>query len=354
MIKKIEIKNFQSHKTSVLEFDAGVNVIIGESDAGKSAIVKALNWCVNNRPGGDAFRSEWGGDTEVSIYVDNLIVTRLKKGMSINQYKVIHICNGKEQIYEGFGQSVPEEIQKIFNMPDLNFQYQIDSPFMLANTSGEVAKYFNKIANLEEIDKTLLGADREKRKHEKQINTFNYQISEYNERILKYKYLDKILIKYNGIEKLYIDYEKIENDLFALNKKIDDISGIEHVLNKFKNIDKVEIEIEQAQSFIDAIEKSDNTIEKLFKISSSIKKKKIKVKEFNLLLSGEKEVVLIEKLVKEVKDKINELHIISDLIYSIDILENEIKLFEKTYKQLETQFNELFPDVCPLCGSKIK
>jgi len=71
MIKQLTIKNFQSHKKTKLEFSDGVNIIIGQSDSGKTAIIRALNWVVNNKPSGDSFRSHWGGDTNVEITMED-------------------------------------------------------------------------------------------------------------------------------------------------------------------------------------------------------------------------------------------------------------------------------------------
>ena len=67
MIQSLHIKNLQSHKDSHLDFCEGVNVIVGPSDSGKSAILRALRWIVKNRPQGDVLRSHWGGETEASI-----------------------------------------------------------------------------------------------------------------------------------------------------------------------------------------------------------------------------------------------------------------------------------------------
>ena len=48
MIKSLHIQNFQSHKKTTLKFHKGINVVIGQSDSGKSAIIRALNWTINN------------------------------------------------------------------------------------------------------------------------------------------------------------------------------------------------------------------------------------------------------------------------------------------------------------------
>jgi DNA repair exonuclease SbcCD ATPase subunit len=76
MIKRIEIKNFQAHKNTEIDFDPGVNVISGASDAGKSSIFRALLWVITNRPSGDSIKN-WDckkdDTTEVRIGLSDLI-----------------------------------------------------------------------------------------------------------------------------------------------------------------------------------------------------------------------------------------------------------------------------------------
>ncbi|MFR9297315.1 MAG: AAA family ATPase, partial [Aedoeadaptatus pacaensis] len=43
-IEKIILVNFQSHVYSELSLSRGVNVIVGPSDSGKTAIMRALRW----------------------------------------------------------------------------------------------------------------------------------------------------------------------------------------------------------------------------------------------------------------------------------------------------------------------
>ena len=42
MIKKLHLKNCQSHKDSLLEFSPRLNVFVGDTDSGKSAIIRGL------------------------------------------------------------------------------------------------------------------------------------------------------------------------------------------------------------------------------------------------------------------------------------------------------------------------
>ena len=62
MISGLLLKNFQSHKKTILHFHPGVNAIIGKSNSGKTAILRALYWIIYNRPSGISFVSFWNRD----------------------------------------------------------------------------------------------------------------------------------------------------------------------------------------------------------------------------------------------------------------------------------------------------
>ena len=64
-IKRVTLENFQSHKHSVIDFDEQLNVIVGPSDSGKSAIIRGIKWVLYNEPTGDYFIKE--GSTECSV-----------------------------------------------------------------------------------------------------------------------------------------------------------------------------------------------------------------------------------------------------------------------------------------------
>ena len=55
MIKQINIKNFQSHKDSTLEFSEDVTAIVGLNNHGKSVVFRALQKCIRDIPNGTSF-----------------------------------------------------------------------------------------------------------------------------------------------------------------------------------------------------------------------------------------------------------------------------------------------------------
>src|SRR5437868_1166338 len=119
MLRALQLKGFQSHKLSRLEFVPGVNILIGDTNSGKSSIIRALYWLVNNRPSGQSFIN--GKECSVSIETDKGSVTRCR--LPFNGYLV------NDTKFTAIGTSVPSEVVEILNLSDINFQLQLAPHF---------------------------------------------------------------------------------------------------------------------------------------------------------------------------------------------------------------------------------
>lgn len=150
MIESILIDNFQCHTSFVLDFDSKVNCIVGSSDQGKSAILRALRWNLCNSIRGDDFITHGFDSCRVVVRIDDKKITR-KIGKGGNSYQI-----DKEEPYKAFGSTVPESIANLLNLDEsLNFQGQLDPPFWFWLSPGEVSRQLNRIVDLERIDNVL-------------------------------------------------------------------------------------------------------------------------------------------------------------------------------------------------------
>lgn len=163
MIEKIEIHNFQSHKATVLELDAKVNTLQGNSDCGKSAVLRALQWLIFN-PAGDYFISDWArkGKTqtapcEVIVYANGHKIVR-RRDKDFNGYYL------DDEMFEATRNTVPKKISDILNLGEVNVQRQLDPPFLLSMSAGEVSRYINNLVNLTRIDTWTSAANSRERK----------------------------------------------------------------------------------------------------------------------------------------------------------------------------------------------
>ena len=147
MIEKIQVQNFQKHDRLRVAFDPAVTTIVGPSDTGKSALLRAIRWLTFNRPLGDGFKRHGEELCSVKLWVDGKLVER-KKSRSKNTYSI----DGKQ--LSAVGTDVPDEVRDLLNLTPDNFQGQHDPPFWFSLTAGEVAKRLNSVVDLEVIDRS--------------------------------------------------------------------------------------------------------------------------------------------------------------------------------------------------------
>ena len=66
---QIQLRNFQGHKATNIELSDAINVLCGDTDAGKSSIIRALYWVCFNRPTGDGYIRKGADSMSVSINI---------------------------------------------------------------------------------------------------------------------------------------------------------------------------------------------------------------------------------------------------------------------------------------------
>lgn len=162
-LTRLVLRNFQRHRRLVLSLDPKVTTIIGDTDAGKSAVLRALRWACRNKPNGADFVRHGQKRCRVLVRTAEHKIER-RRGKT-NSY----LLDGSE--LKAFGSDVPFPVQKVLRLTDLNFQLQHDSPFWFALSAGELAQRLNEIVNLSKIDSfhKRIRAGRSKAKTEEEV-----------------------------------------------------------------------------------------------------------------------------------------------------------------------------------------
>jgi len=349
VIKSIRLENFQAHKETVLELHPGVNVIAGSSNSGKSSILRALNWAVYNRPSGDAFVSHWArddkgnqkGDTSVTLTLDNGTIERRKSKSTKNTYKV------NETVLEAIGLDVPEEVSKALNFTEVNTQRQHDAPFLLSDSPGEVARFFNKIVHFDAIDQYLSSLESKKRKAKADAENAKKNAERIKEELEKYtwvkqaeKLIDRIANKEIELSLLSVDADTLDREITKYGEAEDLIEAVQGTL---KEAGRIVAKLDEAMLLASQIGKA------LPALQDSIEEHH----RTSLVLEASQEVDYAEKLCRKVERKIGLYNDLDkqarDLRHMIDAHAVTQDILAGTAKELKALEAEL-PDVCPLCG----
>lgn len=348
MLRTLSIKNFQSHKDSTLEFHPNVNVIVGLSDSGKSAIIRSLRWLIWNRPSGDSIRSKWGGETSVHLETDTDKIVRWRHDYE-NAYRF-----NTQMDFKAIKSDVPEEIVKALNISEINLQRQLDAPFLLSSTPGEVAQHFNRVANLDKIDTSIQKINGQIRELTNTIKFTEQQIEKQKEELKQFEHLEKFEMDVEVLEELDKRRTNKLRDLSRLKtlflniqykqKEIDDASGIL----------KLEPEVNKILQLFERVKDLSSTCSTLQTDIKELKTIEQEFEEAKKLLSLETYVNNLLRLysnVDTVKSQRIALNNTLSQLNNINVLLTK-KTAEIARKQAE--FKKGMGKVCILCGQPIK
>jgi len=360
MITSIEIKNFLSHKDSRLELSPGVNVIVGATDSGKSVIIRALKWLITNRPRGESFRSNWGGDTEVKVSIGKYLVSRGKKGQN-NYYSIIDSISfvpdkALESVYKAIGTEVPEEIQKVLNLNSINLQSQFESHFLLSKSPGEVATHFNKVAHLNTIDIGLGNIQTGINKLNNELNNCDIEASDLLESLDEYKDLDKFEKAVEQVEKAEKFIISIAISIDVLEDWIGEYTSVCHEIddNTF-NEDHIKLINEVVQMFKESrvLEGTSINLDFEIQIGNGIV---AEIEAFEDVVSMEKQVDPLQQIFKEITNMTEEKFNLEKIVDRLKLENDIVKTTKRNLEGYEKEYHKVIGlgKTCPVCGNKIK
>lgn len=300
MLTSLRLHDFQKHRDLTIQFGQ-VTTIIGPSDAGKSAVLRALRWLCLNRPAGEGYirfgtKAAWS-----RVEVDGTRIVR-RRGPGANLYVL------GEQELRAFGSEVPDLIAGLLNLDDVNFQGQHDAPFWFSLTPGQVARELNRIVNLERIDRT-------QRHLQKKLTEARHGLGFAKERLAKAVQEQKRLAWVGEASK---EWERIEERASTIARVRSTIDGIRDLSRRVRTLES---------SVNRALEIGEGAGLELQRIGERQER----------MRQREKEWADLGKLVKEIERKADEVWVLND-----------------RSKRLEKERKRIGGKTCPLCGQVIR
>ena len=375
-IKTLEIKNFQSHSHTVINFDEGINLVTGTSNAGKSAINRAIVWALANKPRGDYFIKNGAFYASVKItFQDDAQLLRVR-GVDDNFVRIKH-PDGRTEKYERFGNGeYPEEVKKFLSIPRENealgviFYAEQMSPLFLLNLStADLPRAIGYLAGsdiMESAGSSMLsesraikrdqdGITKEIKQNDKELKNF----SDLNEKFQLLKIvndkLDQIKLK-ESLESKLNDYsakfdsinlniKRINDNIAILDNKIvfnNEISNIKADIHKYKSLKELLDIVNEKQNNIASVNLKLN---KSFLFFKTYKQQDLKNLKNNILTYTQ--LLTMKQSYNKLS---NDIDNINNNITNIEEKESKLKKEFIIMKQqlLDANF------ICKECGQKLK
>ncbi|MFC7441527.1 AAA family ATPase [Laceyella putida] len=210
--KRLVIENFQSHQHTTIDFSDGLNVFVGPSDSGKSAILRAIRWVLFNVPRGSDYIRSGAKECRVSLtFADGTEVVRVRSS-SINRY-ILRKPGEEERVFEGFGNTVPQEIVDVHRIEPIkldqkelyvHFGTQLESPFLLFESNQNKAKTIGRISGAHLIDNALKKASSDRQQMNAEIKRLEQTRDEINEKLQPYENIAELEEQVARAEEAYL------------------------------------------------------------------------------------------------------------------------------------------------------
>lgn len=343
-INKIILENFQSHKYSELEFDEGLNAIIGSTDSGKTAIFRALKWALYNEPQGDYFVREGEDYVSVKVFFDSGIVVNRYRKKNKNGYELTY-PDGDVSVFEGFGVKVPKEIieaTKIRKVSftatearSLNMAEQLEGPFLLSDTPGTKAAAIGKLVEADVVDYALSQTNLDLRSKRNVLKASKENLEILRENLKDYEYLQDLEDTIQRLEEIQRVKEKAERSLQTLENinasytyTSRRISDLESLLEGLAEIDVIERKYLETFERFSRLERLNSLNERLSKVQSD------KTYQYNLIESLEG-VDKAGKIAPDIDTLNRKLEVLSNISNRLKIIVDKQRQNENIFAQLK-------------------
>ena len=363
---KLSLENFQSISRGELIFHTGTNVIIGQSNSGKTATFRALKACLSNPSGSQRFIKKGTNKTSVTLEYNGNQIVWIKTPKESS-----YIINGEEFIKTGKSNAFKllEDTGFAVDSNDtiMNIEEELQLPFPFGISKTDLFKLYEnvfcvsdsavilKAANTKETETKDLIASLEndivknenkiaaitKFKEEINIDFLEQKKKYFTKSLERTKFLQEglgIIRKAVKVQNFKVEEVSFENktidlqELQSLKKKLFQLKKL-HLLGK--EIKEIETpEVINLQEYHD-LKNLKHEIQQL----REIKDLKVPEKTFQSKLEEYKELKKCSSFFKSVQ-------------VSIKTREEKLKELETLVKEKEQKLKEF--KVCPLCHQALK
>lgn len=358
---KLSLENFQSISHGELIFHAGTNVIIGQSNSGKTATFRGLKACLSNPLGSQRFIKKGTSKTSVALeYNGNQIIW--KRTPKESSYTI----NGEDFIKTGKSSAfkLVDDLGFVVDDNDtiMNIEEELQLPFPFGISKSELFKLYENVFCVSDSAVILKAAKETEEQTKSKITTLETEIVKNNNKLVEIE---------NFKKEVNLSFLQGKKEHFKENfKRISFLKDGLNIIHEAYNIQNFKIKVnsfENRLAELKELRQLKNDLLKLKKLHSLGKELKDiaipetidftlykELKDLYKTCNKLSEIEYIEAPEKEFSNKLNSYNELKEYSLVIrklkeGIKEKKIKLesANELIKQKEERLKEF--KVCPLC-----
>jgi exonuclease SbcC len=330
MLQRLRLKNFQTHKSLDLKLGQ-ITTIVGETDSGKSAILRGLKWLCLNEPKGNGFIQHGQEEAVAKVLVDGKTVSRIR-GKS-NEYRI-----GK-QVYKSFNNKVPTPVADLLAVQAFNFQGQMDAPFWFDLSPGQVAQELNRIVNLDEIDRILSKAASRVRNSKAEMVVSQQRHEKASQAYQEFEWLPQAKAKWKSISACFERLENTRSDIDSLRRLVGRIRQHKRELRRLRELTtEGQILIGQAKQ----ARKQSKRVDSLRLLTNELRISK-QLTEMDLPVTSK-----LTESYKQAERTAEGTERLAAIVGKVQMTKDKLCQTEKQLQQLKGKLKKTVP-VCPTC-----
>ena len=241
MIKRLELIDFESHKHTVIEdFSNGLNLLVGDSNSGKSSLLRAIKLAAYNMYDPGCVRI---GATKCVVRVDtDKGYVKVVRGPKVNEWEVCK--NGEAPVrFQKVGKNiVPQAAEvmglKLVTLGDVEFPVnvmsQLESHFMLSgvgdkNATGSMrAQIVDEISGLSGFEPLVKEVAADGIRFAREKNELDAKVTEIEGKLIADEVLEKEEFEISNAERELESYSKLttlSGEIESFNTRFNSVSA---------------------------------------------------------------------------------------------------------------------------------
>jgi DNA repair exonuclease SbcCD ATPase subunit len=225
-ISRIILENFQSYKYEEIDLKPGLNIILGSSDSGKSAILRAISFVLYNYPKNNTLIHQGTSEVKVTLeFSDGVSVTRIKDELGDKNAYVVSTADGKTITYDKVDKAIPEEVKKVLNNPPedelngfISYADQFSKMFLVDLSPTDLPRSLSILTGIEILEESAKELMSSYKSLEKQTRTEQNNYVKLLNELNSYSYIEEYSDKLENVTKKLKELNKLEKELSELSK----------------------------------------------------------------------------------------------------------------------------------------